>query len=337
MRRHLLLSTCFLLCVPAVQARDLNAFTILRLDLPSPEALPAPREGWSFDARLGHQNTWSMSPNVQDYFETRGVRRRMGPADIAEIRALPYEKFLVDLEMSVLDLAFHRRLDDRWSAYAIVGAVSYSGGFMDATIERFHDAFGFREYVRGAVPRDQVTVIAETGRTRLARQGAPSGGVLDPVLGVRYRMGAFSIDAALKLPLDGEREFVSNGGVDAGVQAAWRGEWGAHTAYASANVVSTRGGGIVETSGRRVAHALTGGYEYGFGQGTSALFEVRLSDYGLKASDTAIDGLRKEKGQLAFGAKHRAGRSTFSFRVVEAFAAYNGLPDLGFQLGWTID
>lgn len=337
MRRHLLLCICCLLCVPAALARDLNAFTILRLDLPSPAELPTPREGWSFDARLGHQNTWSMSPNVQDYFESRPVRRRMGPADIAEIRALPYEKFLVDLEMSVADFTLHRRLDDRWSAYAILGAVSYSGGFMDATIERFHDAFGFREYVRGAVPRNQVTIIADTGRTQYARLGAPSGGVLDPVLGIRYRVGSFAIDAALKVPIDGERDFVSNGGVDVGVQAAWRGEWGAHTVHASANVVSTRGGGILETSGRRVAHAMTGGYEYGFGQGTSGLFEVRLGDYGLKASDTAIDGLRKEKGQIAFGVKHRSGRSTISIRVLEAFAAYNGLPDLGFQLGWTID
>lgn len=337
MRRRLLLLTSFLLCGPPVAARDLGVFSLQRLDLPSPEALSSPREGWSFDARLGHQNTWSMSPNVQDYFETRGVRRQLGAADIAEVRALPGEKFLVDLEVSVLDFTLQRRIDERWSAYAIVGAVSYGGGFMDGPIERYHDAFGFREYVRGAAPRNGFTVVADTGRTHFATQDAPSAAVLDPVLGVRYHAGAYAFDAAVKVPLEGRRDFVSNGAVDFGVQASWRQSRGSHTGYASASVVSTRGGGIIDTTGRRIAPSAGVGYRYEFGQGTGALVEASLGAYGLKREDTGLDGLRKHKGQVAFGLQHRAGRSTFSVRVLEAFAANNGLPDLGFQVGWTVE
>lgn len=330
----------FLLAVlasSAAQARDLSLFNILRLDMPSADAIAAPREAWAFDVQAGYQNTWSMSPNIQDYFETRNARRRLDAADIAEIRALPYEKFLVDMELGVIDFTVHRRIDERWSAYGIVGAVSYGGGFMDAPIERFHSAFGFREYVRGAVPRNQATIIADTGATHYVLRGAPSGGLLDPTLGLRYRTGSLAFDAAVKVPLGGTRAFLSNGHADLGVQAAWRGSHGAHSGFASLAGVSTSGGGVLETRGRVFVPTLAAGYEYAFGQGTSVLVQANVSRYGLDSADTAIGGLRQAKVQALAGIRHRSGRSTFTASFTEAFGAYNGLPDLGFTLGWSLD
>jgi hypothetical protein len=330
----------FLIAVLAsscAQARDLSLFSVLRLDMPSVDALPVPRDTWAFGVELGYQNTWSMSPNVQDYFETRTVRRRLDAADIAEIRALPYEKFLVDMEMGVLDFAVHRRIDERWSAYGIVGLVSYGGGFMDGTIERFHDAFGFREYVRGAVPRDRATLIVDTGSTHYVRQDAPSSGVLDPTLGVRYRTGSFWIDAAVKVPLGGTRAFLSNGHADFGVQASWQGAHGPHSGFVSLAGVSTSGGGVLETRGRAFVPTLAAGYEYAFGQGTSVLVKGSVSRYGLDPEDTDIGGLRQPRSQATFGVRHRSGRSVFTASLTEAFGAYNGQPDLGFNLSWTFD
>jgi Protein of unknown function (DUF3187) len=325
------------LASPCAQARDLSLFNILRLDMPSADALPAPRDTWAFDVQLGYQNTWSMSPNVQDYFETRTTRRRLDAADIAAIRALPYEKFLVDMELGVLDLAVHRRIDEHWSAYGIVGVVGYGGGFMDGPIERFHSAFGFREYVRGAVQRNQATIIADTGSSHYVLQGAPSGGLLDPTLGVRYRTGSLTFDAAVKIPLGGTRAFLSNGDVDFGVQAAWRGAYGSHSGFASLAGVSTSGGGVLETRGRVFVPTLAAGYEYAFGQGTSVYLQGNVSRYGLSSSDTGIGGLRQPKMQAGAGIRHRSGRSTLTAGFTEAVGAYNGLPDFGLALGWTID
>jgi hypothetical protein len=336
MRLHHALLLAALLA-PCANARDLSLFNLLRLDMPSADALPVPRDTWSFDAQLGYQNTWSMSPNVRDYFETRSARRRLDAADIADIRALPYEKFLVDMEVGVLDLAVHRRIDEHWSAYGIVGVVGYGGGFMDGPIERYHSALGFREDVRGAVPRNQATIIVDTGTTHYVRQDAPSSGVLDPTLGVRYRTGSFSIDAAVKLPLGGTRAFLSNGHADFGVQAAWQGAHGPHSGFVSLAGVSTSGGGVLETRGRAFVPTLAAGYEYAFGQGTSVLVNGNLSRYGLDSDDTGIGGLRQSKSQATFGLRHRSGRSTFTASLTEAFGAYNGMPDLAIHLGWTFD
>lgn len=326
-----------LLAAPWGQARDLSAFNILRLEMPDAGAFVAPRERWAIDTQVGYQNTWAMSPNIQDYFETRNARRRLDAADIAAIRALPFEKFLVDLEMAVVDVSVHRRLTDRWSAFATLGLVSYDGGFMDGPIERFHSALGFREYVRTAVPRNRFTVLTELKDSHSLVQSAPSGGLLDPVLGLRYRDGTLVVDGAVKVPVQGTRRFVSTGKADFGLQATLRGARGPHSGFVSVSGVSSGGGGIVEAHRRQFVPALTAGYEYALGQGTSAFAQGHATRYALDSSDTDIGGLRQAKVQATLGMRHRTGRSTVSLALIEGFGAYNGLPDLGLQLGWTLD
>ena len=321
--------------VPCAHARDLSIFNVLRLEMPEAHFTPAPRDTWSVDVQVGYQNTWSMSPNIQDYFETRGVRRRLSAGDIEEIRALPFEKFLVDLEMGVVDVAIHRRLAREWSVYGILSAVTYNGGALDAPIERFHSALGFREYVRGAVPRNSFTVIAELKDTRYVLQDAPTGGLLDPTLGVRYTRGSLTLDGAIKVPLGGTRPFLSNGHFEYGVQATLKDTWGAHSAWASLAAVRTHGGAVIDTHGGFVVPTAVAGYEYAFGERASAFLQGHVSRYALDSRDTDIGGLRQPKTQISAGVRYRTGASTFALSFSEAFGAYNGLPDLGLHLGWT--
>src|SRR6266581_173449 len=93
-----------------LRERDLTPFGFLRLDMRPAHAVWAPPGNWAVEVLLGYQNTWAMSPNVEEYLKSLNGRRRLGPADVAAIRALPGEAYLVDLELGLLDVAFHRRL-----------------------------------------------------------------------------------------------------------------------------------------------------------------------------------------------------------------------------------
>ncbi len=327
------------LAVPlSTQGRDMSVFGILRLDMPSARVTTPEPGKWAVDMALGYQNTWSMSPNIQDYFETRNFNRSLTPIDIAEIHALPFEKFLVDLEMGLAEVTARRRLSGNWTAYANLSAVSYQGGFMDSSIERFHDALGFREYVRGAVPRNRFAILAELKETHSLLLDAPSGGMLDPVLGIRYTHARLAIDAAVKVPLGGTREFLSNGNADVGLQASLQETWGRHTAYGSLAGVSTKSAGIVVDSDKRhFVPTLIAGYEFAFDAKTSAFLQGHATRYALDSDDTDIGGLRQTKVQASFGVRHRLEASMLTFTLTEGFGAYNGMPDLGFQLGWTVD
>src|SRR5258705_9963843 len=72
-----------------LRERDLSPFGFLRLDMRPAHAVWAPPGGWGVEVLLGYQNTWAMSPNVEQYLKSLPGRRRLGPTDLAAIRALP--------------------------------------------------------------------------------------------------------------------------------------------------------------------------------------------------------------------------------------------------------
>src|SRR5258708_4863129 len=138
-----------------LRERDLTPFGFLRLDMRPAHAVWAPPGSWAVEVLLGYQNTWAMSPNVEEYLKSLPGRRRLEPSDVAAILALPGEAYLVDLELGLVDVAFHRRLTEHWTVNAIFSGVNYSGGFLVGTIEAFHKTFRLNLF--GRTPRGRNT------------------------------------------------------------------------------------------------------------------------------------------------------------------------------------
>jgi hypothetical protein len=95
-----------------LRMRDLTPFGFLRLDMRPAHAVSAPPKSWGVEVEIGYQNTWAMSPNVQQYLSSLSGRRRLGPTEIQAIRNLPGEAYLVDMELGLLDITFHYNLSD---------------------------------------------------------------------------------------------------------------------------------------------------------------------------------------------------------------------------------
>src|SRR5436853_6656225 len=118
-----------------LRERDLTPFGFLRLDMLPAHAVWAPPGNWAVEVLLGYQNTWALSPNVEQYLKSLPGRRKLGPAEIQAIRNLPGEAYLVDLELGLLDVTLNYKLDEHWGVYGVFSAVHYGGGFLDGTIE----------------------------------------------------------------------------------------------------------------------------------------------------------------------------------------------------------
>ena len=76
-----------------LRQRDLSPFGFLRLDMRPAHAVSIEPGSWAIETEIGYQNTWALSPEVEDYFvslEPTG-RRHIGPAEVAAIEALPGE------------------------------------------------------------------------------------------------------------------------------------------------------------------------------------------------------------------------------------------------------
>src|SRR5215510_6662476 len=89
-----------------LRARDLTPFGFLRLDMRPAYAVSIEPGSWAIETELSYQNTWALSPEVEDYLvslEPTG-RRDLGPAEFAAIQALPGENYLLDVESANFDL-----------------------------------------------------------------------------------------------------------------------------------------------------------------------------------------------------------------------------------------
>ena len=323
-----------------LRARDLSLFGFLRLDMRPAHAVSGPPGNWGVEIDLAYQNTWALSPNVRQYLQSLPGRRHLGPNEIQAIRDLPGEAYLVDVELGLLDVTFHRKLTNHWGVYAGFSGVHYSGGFLDGGVESFHSAFGFGQAGRPAVNRNQVNVILDLKNRQLVQQGPPDGGLLDPTFGVRYTAAMsptpwnLVIEGALKLPIAGARAFLSTGEPDFGLQITLQRFMGNHAFYASLAGVYTDGSNSIVAYRTQVVPTAILGYEYQWNRETSLIAQVYASRSVFNSQDTDLEPLREKKYQATLGARYRIGASLLTFAVTENFINTNTTPDIGFQIGW---
>lgn len=252
-------------------SRDLTPFGFLRLDMRPAHAVSIQKGTWAVELELGYQNTWALSEEVEKYLtalESEG-RRDFGPAEQQAIHDLPGENYLLDVESAALDVTLHYRFAEHWTGYFIASAISYQGGFLDSTIESFHDTFGFSSFGRPAARRDEVNVIYDLKSTQISTFGSPTdGGFTDPTLGLRF-VGfqlqppwGMSVEAAVKIPVDGERLLLPTGNFDYGIQASLQRRMGNHALYANAAAVYYGGAEFPVPQDSQVIPTLILGYEY---------------------------------------------------------------------------
>jgi len=326
-------------------ARDLSPFGFLRLDMRPAHNLSIEPGRWALETEFATQNTWAMSEPVERYLMglESGGRRPLGESELAAIRDLPGENYLIDLEMSAVDMTLHYRFSPHLTGYLVTSAVTYDRGFLDSSIERFHKVFGLSSYGRPAAGRNSVNFIYDLKSATLANLGRSptSGGLLDPTIGLRYsgiqlgRTWQLSLEGAIKLAVDGEREMLSTGRSDYGLQATaqWRG--GRQAFYANASAVYYSGGEFLVRHEAQIVPTLIVGYEYALTANTNLNIQGHASTSVYSHSETDLEELLGNKYQVTAGFRHRRDNLLISFGLTENVQNINNTPDVGFQLGVT--
>jgi len=324
-----------------LRARDLTTFGFLRLDMRPAHAIRAPAGTWAIEAELAHQNTWALSSGARDYLDSLPGRRALGPAEVADILALPGENYVFDMELATLDLTLHYKFTEHWGGYLVMSGVNYSGGFLDSSIENFHDAFGFDNNGRPAVRRNDINLIADLNNADIAVFDAPTrGGLLDPTIGIRYSSAeqlkgwSFVVEAAVKPALQGAEEFRSTGETDFGVQATFQRFGDHHAWYIGASAVYYDGRSSITPTDPQIVPTLVLGYERHLGSKTHLVLQAYASESIYSREDTDLDELLGMKYQLSLGIYRRIGRGVLSFAITENLQNFNNTPDVGMQLGF---
>jgi len=68
----------------------------------------------------------------------------------------------VDGELGLFDFTGHYRFDEHWGGYVTIPVLIFQGGFLDSTIEGFHNTLGIGNENRDLVERNQFFVTTKT-------------------------------------------------------------------------------------------------------------------------------------------------------------------------------
>lgn len=327
-----------------LRERDLTPFGILRLDMRPAHAFGMEPRTFAIEASVGYQNTWALSRNVEKYLtdsESLG-RRPMGPADVDAILALPGENYLLDTELAVIDLGVHYKLSEAWTVYGFFTALSYQGGFMDGGIEKFHDVLGFSTFGRPAIARNETSVILNLkGARNVVLLDAPKHrDFTDPVFGVRYTgidlpgRWDMSVDAAVKIPIDGERPLFSTGRTDYGLQAAFRRLGVRNAVHVDLAAVWYAGESAPVPHESQIVPTVIIGWEFKATPRTNLILQAYASESVYTRDQTDLDELLNPKFQASIGVRRRFEWGLLSFAITENLQNLNNTPDVGMQLGF---
>lgn len=327
-----------------LRGRDLTPFGYLRLDMRPGFSDPGSPGRWTIETDIAYQNTWVTSPEVEKYLNKLPGRRELGPEEFAAIRALPGENYLVDLELAQVDVTFNYQFSERWGGYLIASGASFGGGFLDSTIEGFHDLINNPRFGRPATSRNDYNVLFDLKSTQYAVYESPGrGGFLDPVLGVRYTRGfaderwKLSLETAVKLPLSDRKGALSTGHTDVGFQASLRRYAGRHAGYLNLAAVYYAGMDNFVPEPSQVLPTMVIGYEYLLTPRTNVILQGYVSRSVYEREQTDLNELLGTKYQISGGVHHRRGAHLFTFALTENIQNINNTPDVGLQMGYSFN
>ena len=319
-----------------VRIRDLTPFGIFRLDFLPAHAVAATPGTWAFEVNLSYQNTYVVSDNVAAYLRARNVGRRaaLSAEDVAAIRDLPGDAYLVDLELGLYDLTVHHRFDSHWAGYVTIPVLSFQDGAYDRVIEDFHGEFGFSTANRELLPRDDFQVVVSTAGGEVVALEPPDDGLGDPVVGVRHSLFErparwnLILEAAGKFPWRSDEPFLSTGRADGGLQVSFQRFFAGSALYLSASAVYMDGSSSPANPDlERWIPTAVAAWERRLTRQTNCILQLYASPSVIR--DSTVEELTADKYLLTAGLQSERRGWFYRLAITENLANFENTPDVG--------
>ena len=297
---------------------------------------------WQVDLILTVSNDFAHSEVIEDFLEERTQRE---PLTLEQLRGIDAEDpesgvFLVDGEHYRTALAMRRGLRTGIQVELVIPVINFQGGFLDSTVESFHDLFSLGQAGRLGVPRDAFEVYVRSSEGELFVDEDPGTALGDIVLGAKFdllrrpeaKSFSLSAESLVKLPTGDEERFTSSGSTDLGLQLLATRYFRKSCLHGSLGLAYL---GEMERLGVS-SQALVSGmiaYERGLGTRTSILAQMTLSQSPF--GDLDLEELKDLSTQLTLGVKRVVGKQVLFAGITENVASFDNSPDIGFHLGLT--
>jgi len=217
------------------------------------------------------------------------------------------EQLVLDGETYQLNLGYAWALNDRWMLSIDVPWSQYSGGFMDSTIEEFHQLIGADNSQRDG-PKNRMRFFYARDGVVLADVDGGAGGLGDIRLGATYRLSggidsSYALVARLgvKLPTGEAEELTGSGATDVALslgydQTQWLGVKPL-SLHAEVGVVALGNGDVLPDQQESTVYFGGLGVSWAFNErwqlmtqfaASSALFDSDLAELGSRTVQLGI-------------------------------------------------
>jgi hypothetical protein len=322
-----------------IRVRDMSPFGISRLDFLPAHAVSLPKGSTAIEINLSYQNTWVASRNVRSLLAARGQHRlAIRPEDVAAILALPGDAYLVDGEFALLDLTFHAKLARHLSVYATLPWYDFEGGFLDSSIETFHDTLSLPRAGRDLVPRNQWTVVARIGDQQFVSTRAPHSDLGDPVLGLRWTLfdqperWNLVVEPAIKIAWSSRGRLTTTGGNDYGLQLSLQRFFRHNALYLSLSTVYFGAGTEPRLTSVTWLPTVIAGWETRLSRRANFVFQFYASRSAIQRTD--LPELSATKLQATAGVQWAWGRQALRLGLTENVGHFENTPDVGVTLSF---
>lgn len=180
----------YLIDTGPLRIRDQFPLGIGFLGLDPVSAIVLDRGTWQVDAITTVTNTWAQSDIVEEALSARTSRQPFGRAELDALDAQDPAPgiYLLDAEMVRTAIAVRRGIGHGIQLELLIPLIDFSGGFLDSSVEGFHDAFGFEQAGRLGVERDGFLAAVRGASGSIFIDQDPGTRVGDIVVGAKFQL-----------------------------------------------------------------------------------------------------------------------------------------------------
>lgn len=336
-------ATRYLIDTGPLRIRDQFPLSIGYLGLDPVSAVVLDRGKWQVDAILTVTNTWAQSDVVEEFLLERTSRQPFGRTDLDALDAADPGPgiYLLDAEMIRTAIAVRRGIGRGVQLELLVPLINFSGGFLDSTVEGFHDTFSFSQAGRQGVARDGFLAGVQGTGGSLFIDEDPGTQIGDIVLGAKFQLREpngkrryhLALETVAELPTGEEDGLTSNGSLDLGAQFLYTRYYTNACLHLSAGLIYL---GEWEELGieSQILPSFMVGWEQGLSKRSAAVFQATVTQTPF--DDLGLDELSATSIQMTIGYKRVVLEDKVLFLgVTENLQNFDNTADVGLHLGLT--
>jgi hypothetical protein len=286
--------------------------------------------------QYSHSNTFAMSDEKSGYFIAAGDRHRYIP-DINN--TAQGNEYYFDTSSGTINLNVRYGISNGAEIGIDIPYIIYQHGFLDSPIEFFHNTFGYADYKRELILKNQSDLYLKNNSVN--HYHSLGNGIGDIIFNLKTnlfhnRQNSFKISlvSAIKLPTGSYKNFNGSGSFDYGFNLLISNRWKNNIITNNISIIIPGKWDLFKSIDPENIYSWVIGYEYLYNRRCSFIIQHRMQNSPLDKIDFPLAA--KTAFEVTAGLKFNLLQNTaFSFAVTQNYVNHENVPDFGFYTALT--